>query len=203
MLDINNNLKDIKGIKRLGVPGRQGTVIQLNYKGKLYAIKVAPKKTSSGNGETGAMGFLKQARMQQIASQFGITAKVYAIYCGHNLKPSFMVMDSMNKRLVDIYDKNSSMSKKHQLQLWNLYKYMDEEIGIIHNDINPLNIMTDFDNNIKLIDFDRSQIIENKHLKKWGNYPNLRFSYLVYRKIKSNTDILDQLYIEFKKNQYK
>ena len=33
--------------------------------------------------------------------------------------------------------------------------------------------------NVKLIDFDRSSVIEKKHIKKWGCYPNLFFIHLL------------------------
>ena len=202
VLDVKVDLTNIANIKRLGVPGRQGTVIQLNYGGKKYAVKVARKNTSCGNGYSGAMGFLKQARMQQIAAEYGVTGKVYAVYCGHKTEQSFMVMDSMNKRLVDIM-KTKPLTKKHQQQLWDLYLLLDTKVGLLHNDYNLLNIMTDFNNDIKLIDFDRSDIIYNKHIKKWGNYPNLRISWIVFKKLgKTNNAHLIKLLKNFKDSNY-
>lgn len=193
----------IPNIKRLGVPGRQGTVIQLIHNNKKYAIKVTQKGVKCGDGATGVMGFLKQARMQEISYKYYVTCKVHSVYCGDKKEPSFMVMDAMSERLVDLY-RNKKMSQKHQKQLWNLYKKLDEEVGIIHNDMNPLNIMIDLNGDVKLIDFDRSKITEYKDIKKWGNYPNLRFMNLLsLRRYKITADWLDKRYKNFKSNGYK
>lgn len=201
VLDVSKSL-NIPNIKRLGVPGRQGTVIQLTHDNKKYAIKVTQKGVRCGDGATGGMGFLKQARMQEISFNHDVTCQVHAIYCGDKKEPSFMVMDVMGERLVDLY-RNKEMSQKHQKQLWDLYKKLDEEVGIIHNDINPLNIMTDLDGNLKLIDFDRSKITEYKDIKKWGKYPNLRFAHLLsLRKYKISAKWFDDKYKKFKQNNY-
>ena len=188
VLDINETLEDVENISRLGIPGRQGTVIRLDLPGHSYAVKVTKKGVSCGDGATGGMGFLKQARMQEIVADFGITGHVYAVFCGKKNLPSFMVMDLMGQRVVDIYGRktgNLVMSPLHQQQLWHLYKTLDEKVGILHNDGNCLNLMTDTAGNLKLIDFDRSALIENKHLKKRGSYPNLNLSAMVHRSIGS------------------
>jgi len=178
------NAKDklsVKGVKRLGIPGRQGTTIGLEVNCcsggscKMYAIKVARKGTSCGDGATGAMGFLKQARMQQLASEYGVSPPVDAVYCGHKKDVSFMAMPVLAHRLIDVYKGGNQLSEKHQEQLWNLYKILDTKVGIIHNDMNCLNIMIDGKGNVKLIDFDRSKVIEKKDIKKRGAYINISF----------------------------
>lgn len=176
VLSTEDSLDDSDKISRLGIPGRQGTVIRLDMPHKNYAVKVTAPGVSCGDGATGGMGFLKQARMQEIAATYNVTGHVYAVFCGHKKFPSFMVMDLMGKRLVDVYGRKTGvlrMSQFHQEQAWELYKILDEKVGIIHNDTNCLNMMVDKHNNIKLIDFDRSAVIEHKHLKKWGSFPNL------------------------------
>ena len=185
VLDPKDKL-NVKGIKRLGVPGRQGTTIGLEVRCcgstscKMYAIKVTRKGTSCGDGATGGMGFLKQARMQQLASEYGVTPPVDAVYCGGKKDVSFMVMPVLAHRLIDVYKKGSTLSKKHQKQIWNLYKILDTKVGIIHNDMNCLNIMIDGNDNLKLIDFDRSKVIEKKDIKKTRSpYINLTFLELV------------------------
>jgi len=98
----SNKLDNIKGVQRLGEPGRQGTVIKLVHGGRSYAIKVTQKGDECGDGLTGGMGFLKQARLQELAAEFNVTGHVYAISCGYKNKHSFMVMDLMGERLIDI-----------------------------------------------------------------------------------------------------
>jgi len=184
VLDPKDKL-NVKGVKRLGVPGRQGTTIGLEVKCcgsaacKMYAIKVTRQGTSCGDGATGGMGFLKQARMQQLASKHGVTPPVDAVYCGHKKDVSFMVMPVLAHRLIDVYKKGSTLSEKHQKQLWDLYKILDTKVGIVHNDMNCLNIMIDGNDNLKLIDFDRSKVIEKKDIKRRGPYINLTFLELV------------------------
>ena len=180
VLDPKDKL-NVKGVKRLGIPGRQGTTVGLEVRCcgsascKMYAIKVARQGTSCGDGATGGMGFLKQARMQQLASKYGVTPPVDAVYCGHKKDVSFMVMPVLAHRLIDVYKRGSTLSEKHQKQLWDLYKILDTKVGLIHNDLNCLNVMIDDNDNLKLIDFDRSKIIEKKNIKKWGPYINLTF----------------------------
>ena len=180
VLDKNDKLS-VKGVKRLGIPGRQGTTIGLEIKCctsgscKMYAVKVARKGTSCGDGATGGMGFLKQARMQQLASEYGVTPPVDAVYCGHKKDVSFMVMPVLAHRVVDVYKRGSELSEKHQKQLWNLYKTLDTKVGIMHNDSNCLNIMIDGKDNVKLIDFDRSKVIQKKDIKRWGPAINISF----------------------------
>jgi hypothetical protein len=187
VLNINDTLEDVENISRLGIPGKQGTVIRLDLPGKSYAVKVTKKGVSGRR-------FLKQARMQEIVASFGLTGHVYAVFRGLKKLPSFMVMDLMGQRVVDIYGRktgNLVMSPLHQQQLWHLYKTLDEKVGILHNDGNCLNLMTDTDGKLKLIDFDNSVVITSVrrksaprgHLKKWGSYPNLNLSAMVMNSI--------------------
>ncbi len=171
-----HDLSKVRGVKRLGVPGRQGTVIKLTFNGIDYAIKVAAKTTSCGDGSTGGMGFLKQARLQQIAAEWGVTCPVYAVHCipGKKEMP-FMAMPMMGQRLVDIYGYNGEWSEQHQKEFWNLRLLMDTYVGMVHNDGNCLNVMTDPHGNVKLIDFDRSYLMDPKHNKDHGFYNNLCF----------------------------
>ena len=170
-----HDLSGVKGVKRLGVPGRQGTVIKLTFNGIDYAIKVASKLTTCGDGATGGMGYFKQARLQQIAAEWGVTCPVYAVHCVPGKKEApFMAMPMMGERMVDIYG-NKEWSEEHQKQFWNLRLLLDTHVGLVHNDGNCLNVMTDRHNVVKLIDFDRSYLMDHKHVKKFGLYNNLCF----------------------------
>lgn len=190
LYDINT----IKGIKRLGVPGKQGTVIKLNYNGIDYAIKVVSKKITCGDGSSGSTTFLKQARLQQIAAEWGITCPVYAVHCIPGKKEAaFMAMPMMGQRIVDIYGTSKKWSEQHQKELWNCYLILDKYVGLLHNDSNCLNVMTDKNNKIKLIDFDMSSLFVPRTIKKWSLFCNLCFLPLhrcFTTSIKKNPEIL-------------
>ena len=190
VLNPKDDLSDILTVKRLGVPGKQGTTIQIKCEGKYYAVKVAAKGTCGGSGFEQTLeekfveeqdqgkcdngnGFLHQARIQQLASEYNVTVPVEAVYCGGAREASFMVMEPLDMRLSDKYNSGDTLSSKHQKQLWELFKTLDEEVGILHNDYNCLNIMLDTEENVKLIDFDQSVIIDGARLVKSGPYPNL------------------------------
>ena len=178
ILDNKDKLENVVGVKRLGVPGRQGVVILLTCadhantnKTRKYAVKVTRKGAACGNGKT--TGFLKQANMQQLAAMHGITPPVFAVYCGGKKTSSFMVMQPLAKRVNDVYPRGTELSLKHQKQLWNIYLTLDGQVGLLHNDLNCLNLMIDSNGDLKLIDFDRSSLIDVKRFKKLSPYPNL------------------------------
>jgi len=180
VLSVKTDLSTVPGIQRLGIPGRQGTVIKLTHGGKAYAVKVTRPGVRCGDGYAASQfGFLKQARIQQIVSRFGLTVPVHAVFCGNNL-PSFVVMDTLHKRVFDIYktpnrtptkDKpyRRMMSTKHQNQYWDIMHKLDTVVGVHFNDHNCLNLMTDSKGDLKLIDFDRS------HLITWTKYLNAKY----------------------------
>ena len=165
ILELNANGKpaDISGtgVKRLGIPGRQGTVVLIKANGIDYAIKVAPKSTGCGKPYFGNTGYLKQAVIQQYASEWKITPPVYAVHCDGKSTP-FMVMPALKSRLVDVYSRNSKMSLKHQKQWWDIVVKMATEIGICHCDGNCLNVMIDENDDLKLIDWDRAKFMTPK-----------------------------------------
>ena len=178
ILSPKKNLNKYDGVKRLGVPGRQGTVIKLTLNGIDYAIKVASPKTSCGDGATGAKGFLKQARMQQLAANCGVSCPVYAVHCLPGKKEApFVAMPMMGRRMVDIYKKGQEWSKAHQKQFWNCYLALDVYAGLVHNDGNCLNVMTDPNGVVKLIDFDLSILVDSKRLIERGPYLNMYLQY--------------------------
>lgn len=189
---------------RLGKPGRQGTTLKVETKGRSYALKFVKEKIGNGvdeytyEGENGIMykistvqqsdgplgsneqyihtgaTLLLQARIQQLAADATCSCPVYAVVQLHD-NLSFIAMPVMKQRFVDRYRAlNKVVSEKHQLQLWNIYLKLDSA-GILHNDSNCLNVMLDPDDNIILIDFDRSRLLIKKDIKKYGLYPNLIF----------------------------
>ena len=162
-LNANGKPADISGtgVKRLGIPGRQGTVVLIKANGIDYAIKVAPKSTGCGKPYFGNTGYLKQAVIQQYASEWKITPPVYAVHCDGKSTP-FMVMPALKSRLVDVYSRNSKMSLKHQKQWWDIVVKMATEIGICHCDGNCLNVMIDENDDLKLIDWDRAKFMTPK-----------------------------------------
>ena len=108
-------------------------------------------------------GLLQQARIQMILSDYGIAPKVYAIYCGHDKDISFIAMERV-KEILPL-----PISERHSKQLINHLKILDR-LGIIHNDHNLYNIMIDLNNNVKLIDFDRSFLLSQKNFPYKTNF---------------------------------
>ena len=170
-LDKNGKPVDIskKGIKRLGVPGRQGTVVLIKENGIDYAVKVAPKSTSCGELYSGRTGYYKQAVMQQYASEWKITPPVYAVHCDGKSTP-FMVMPALKSRLMDVYKHKEELSLKHQKQWLEIAKKCQLEIGIWHNDDNCLNVMIDHNDDLKLIDWDRAIFMTKKKLEQHPDF---------------------------------
>ena len=195
VLDPADDLSDVPAVERLGRPGKLGTTIKINCEGIDYAVKVAKKGTYCGSGIVKTLaeeqeiilkdprgkwhlqgeGLLHEARLQQLASQYKVTVPVEAVGCGGEDEVSFIVMLPLKTRLVDHYNHGDTLSLKHQKQLWELFKTLDEDVGISHNDGNCLNIMLDSEENLRLIDFDLSVTIDEKLIVKYGPYPNLNF----------------------------
>ncbi len=155
ILPFDGHIGNILYVKEMNVGFHIKTI-----KGKNYLYNIIDS-ASDFIHEMG--GLLHQARIQMILSDYGIAPKVYAIYCGHDKDISFIAMERV-KEILPL-----PISKRHSKQLINHLKILDR-LGIIHNDHNLYNIMIDFNDNVKLIDFDRSFLLSQKNFPYKTNF---------------------------------
>jgi serine/threonine protein kinase len=153
--DTSNYIRE----EQLGVSGKEGTTFKVTLNDKVYAMKTF-KKTKSGNT------LIKEAYLQHEASLENITPHIYAI----DVDNKCIVMDCLDKTLINVLqEQKGRMTEIQQLQLLRLYYKMDQ-IGLVHNDANPLNIMTKGDK-LHLIDFGFTKRSEHTKFKSYDN-PN-------------------------------
>jgi tRNA A-37 threonylcarbamoyl transferase component Bud32 len=120
-----------KKIKQLGKPGKEGVTFLVRTKdGKEYAMKTFRKQKSSTT-------LRKEMELQKQASKYGIAPVVI----GMDTISKYIVMEKMDKHLLDIMKKQEGDLKKiQQYSLLKIFRKLDEA-GIFHGDANLLNYM--------------------------------------------------------------
>ncbi len=149
-------------IKNLG-EGKEGTTYLVRTKeGGEYAMKTFRKQKSSEK-------LRQEAKLQQIASEKGVSPNIIDI----DTVSKYIVMDKMDKHLIDIIQKQEGLlSKAHQKQIINIYKNLDNA-GVFHGDANLLNYMFK-GKQLYIIDFGMAKEITNRLVSKLGTHtPNL------------------------------
>ena len=119
----------------------------------------------------------KEAKIQKVAASTGYSPKV--LYYSGNDK--IIAMEKLEKRLIDVYKKDDTLSEKHQNQLIKIMEALDD-VEVLHNDGNSLNLMLDKDDNVKIIDFGLSKTFDKKLKKKWGPHPNGRLTLSMFQR---------------------
>jgi tRNA A-37 threonylcarbamoyl transferase component Bud32 len=143
-----------KYIKQLGNKGRDGvTYLVKDENGKEYALKTFGEDKSRKK-------IVIEYLLQKRAADAGIAPKVY--YC--DLLNKRILMERMDSHLVELLCKERCLTSSHKLQLFNIFKKLDE-IGILHNDSNLCNYMLK-GNRIYLIDYGFSIEITEKMYKQ-------------------------------------
>jgi tRNA A-37 threonylcarbamoyl transferase component Bud32 len=179
--------------RQLGKDGKEGKVFAVSkQKGnKEYAMKVFKKTKSSKNIE-------KEVSLAKMAYKAGLSPKIIEM----NLIEKYIVMEMCDKTILDLMkEQNYILKVSQQKELVKLFSGLDN-IGIMHNDPNPLNIL-ECKGKLKIIDFGMSKICEvrkctNKRLLTLGfllfmkqqNYPIQKLSYLVNTLSKDDADLL-------------
>ncbi len=130
----------------LGVPGKEGKTFQV----LLDDGRIAAMKTFHVENKSSAT-IKKEAELQQKAADRGISPAVIDVQT--STTPKYILMEKLEKRVVDHYGRGDTLSPMHQDQLIEHMKHLDE-INILHDDGNVLNLMLDDKDNLKLIDFD-------------------------------------------------
>jgi len=143
---------------QLGKSGKEGTVFIEIIDGVEYARKeFKPTKSFSR--------VKREADYQKLAATEGVAPLVINIT---NKPTPSITMEKMDGTIIDLLESNGGkLTDEQQLKILSLYQRLDE-IGILHNDSNPLNLMYIGDT-FKLIDYGFTKKINKKH----GDYPNL------------------------------
>ena len=155
-------------LKTLGTPGKEGTTykVEILSSSDQYAMKVFKKKKSSAK-------ISLEALTQDFAASYDLSPKIYGIVLEQCLpKPSGgkIIMELMDGLLEELLNKQDGiLTEEQQYDLIRLSIEMDN-IGIYHNDPNPLNIMYK-NGKFYYIDFGMSLPID---IKKHGRFPNTR-----------------------------
>ena len=150
---------------QLGLSGKEGTCmlvkeiinnVEVEYAKKIFKKTKSPKIVQ------------KEAELQEKAYNAGVAPKVISVDLS---KPPSITMEKMDKTIIDVInEQNGILTEEQQIQILSLYQKLDN-IGLLHNDSNPLNIMIVGDK-WKLIDCGMSKKITKKH----GNSPNVKMS---------------------------
>lgn len=147
-------------INQLGDAGKDAKTYCVKLGRKQYAMKQFKPRKSVKKIED-------EVELQLIAAK----AKISPVILEVNEKYKYIVMEKLDKHLIDIHDEKK-ISLDHQKQLIKIYKILDEQ-GIFHGDPNPLNYMIK-NKKLYVIDFGMSKKIDSKLEKKLNtNQPNL------------------------------
>jgi len=143
---------------QLGKEGKEGVTYKVDMDGQTYALKTFRASKSGEKIE-------REAEFQQMAAVVGVSPNVEAVQSGKT--PKYILMEMMKERLVDYMKRKklSTLTKKHQEQLIDCMKRLDE-VDVLHNDGNMLNIMLDDGENIQMIDFGMAKFIPKKYKNK-------------------------------------
>ena len=151
-----------KKIERLGEPGKEGIaylVVDKNM--NEYAMKTFRVQKSSERLE-------QEAALQAKAAEAGVSPRVIET----DTVSKYIVMEKMDRHLVDVMKKqNGDLKKSQQKAIIKLFKKLDDA-GVFHGDANILNYMYR-GKDLYMIDFGMSKEITSKLQKKLGTYtPN-------------------------------
>jgi tRNA A-37 threonylcarbamoyl transferase component Bud32 len=116
----------------------------------------------------------KEVSFQQQAAEAGISPQIMHV----DLQKRRLFMEVMNARVVDELDESDERFERELLAIMETL----DEIHILHNDGNPLNLMFDASDNLKILDFGLSKKITPAVRRKWGSSPNLKITHFMLKK---------------------
>lgn len=148
--------------QQLGNKGKEGITYLVTKKdGTEWAMKTF-KKTKSADR------IYREAELQKKAAEFGVSPKVIDV----DTVVNYIVMEKMDKHLLDVLKKQGGLKKTQQKQIINIFKKLDEA-NVFHADANLMNYMF-LGRKLYIIDFGMAKEITNALIKKLGtNTPNL------------------------------
>ena len=149
---------DFVKVRQLGKPGKEGVVYLVTNGYDKYAMKTFRKTKSGATLE-------KEAFYQHVASKKGISPRIIE----YNPDDKYIIMELLDKTLMEIIEAQKGLSKSQQEQILQLYKKLDE-VGVMLNDANPLNIM-EKNGRLYAIDYGFAKFTSHKDFKDY-EYPN-------------------------------
>ena len=150
-------------VKQIGEKGKEGITYLVKTKsGAEYAMKTFRTQKSSSK-------LLQEVELQKAAAELGVAPRVV----DYDTVSKYIVMDKMDKHLLDVMKKQGGVIlKTQQKQIISIYKKLDEA-NVFHGDANPLNYMFS-GKQLYIIDFGMSKKITNSFIKKVGtSTPNI------------------------------
>jgi tRNA A-37 threonylcarbamoyl transferase component Bud32 len=150
-------------IEQLGERGKEGTTYLVRtHEGDEYAMKTFRKQKSSAT-------LRNEANLQKRAAKVGVAPMVIC----RDTVSKYIVMEKMDRHLVDVMRKqNGDLKKTQQLAIIKLYKKLDECL-VFHSDSNLTNYMY-LKKRLYLIDYGMAKEITPTLCKKLGtNTPNM------------------------------
>ena len=139
-------------MKQIGNTGSEG----ITYLLKVGNHELAMKKFKNKSKEN----IKKEALFQTIASIKKISPQVIKI------NKDNIIMEKMDKNLIEhLRETNGELSIHLQQRIIDIIDILDD-VGIFHNDPNPCNFMFK-DNQLYIIDFGYSKLIDDKLIKKY------------------------------------
>lgn len=159
---------DFEVLRQLGQDGAQGVVSLVEFPNGLRAAMKQFKPTKS------SARIRAEADFQQRAAEAGIAPDVMHV----DVEKKRIFMEPMSRRIVDVV---KGSHPKFRDDLLHIMQTLDD-IGILHNDGNALNIMLDFNDELRILDFGLSKEINEKVRKKWEGEPNIRVTLHMLRK---------------------
>lgn len=151
-----------KKIKQLGEKGKEGTSFLVEVSdGSQYAMKTFKPQKSIIN-------ITKEAELQKKGALEGISPSIIDV----DLIGKTIVMEKLDRHLVDVMKKHEKLSEQYQRQIISIYKKLDS-IGVFHGDINLLNYMLK-GRKLYIIDYGMAREITPALINKLGtSTPNL------------------------------
>ena len=159
---------DFEVLRQLGQDGAQGIVSLVEFPNGLRAAMKQFKSTKS------SARIRAEADFQQRAAEAGIAPDVMHV----DVVKKRIFMEPMSRRIVDVV---KGSHPKFRDDLLHIMQTLDD-IGILHNDGNALNLMLDFNDELRILDFGLSKEINDKVRKKWEGEPNIRVTLHMLRK---------------------
>ena len=158
------SLGDLKSYRKpeniLGIAGKEGTtyLVHSTVTGKDYAMKTFRSTKSAAK-------IAKEVELQNKAASLGVSPKILT-YSGTD---KYILMEKLPHRLIDIAKnkQGKKLTKEQQKDIIDCAHKLDS-LDILHNDGNVLNLMTDDEGKVYMIDYGFAKKISKKILKKYG-----------------------------------